>query len=792
MALTTHTLTGRIYQADNVTPEAGSIILKPGSGLLVDAASGNILAGTATVPLADDGSYTLTLATTDNPGTQPEPNTWNWSVEFRLHNSVIPPFAFALPTGSTATSLAGLARVAPAPGTYVVVPGPPGAPGAAGTATLSGSGAPASSTGTDGDFYIDTADYPDSATFYGPKTGGAWPGSGVAVGGAAGALIATNDLSDLSSAAAARANLGLGTAAVAAATAFDAAGAAGAAESTAVAAAATDAAAKYRRKPPWQFDITAYGAVGDAVLVHDGATTAGVATLTCATSAPFTADMVGMSVLIQGAGPAGITAFTTTFSGYDGPASMTLAAAPPTAITNAVVVFGTNNYAAIRAAAAAAEKYLQGTGTGVSATPHTYAQVYTPPGAYILDGPLDTSLAGNGQIPLGEYPTTDVKRIPHFAGDGSGAGVRHWEQLVPQYGGSCWISFGFYTGQSVQRDDINANGNPGIISGPNEGTSNGLAYGASSRFTNLMPMITGMAFLLPHTADGFPYGAANLYGCANAHIEDVSISTLGVVAVGSDYTSPGVFGTGLSIGALMPAPGNNDLSLIRNLSIQGGFTYGLFFSEHTLIDRVMVLYCWAGLCPVGTYAGSVGAAHAMKITQASIEQCPREVYVIGPGSEGVGPRIDIDQLQTESGTPTIDGNSTAALAAAEGRITFTGLFTKDNVNAVQPTGIEAIDGQAPRAIRLETADHTATMLDRTILMDTTAGPLTLHLPNADYNPVEYVAKNIGANTLTVAALASPQQHIVDSAQVTSIALAAGEVARLQAKYNGIEWQWYRL
>lgn len=533
---------------------------------------------------------------------------------------------------------------------------------------------------------------------------------------------------------------------------------------------------------PWRFDITHYGAKGDAVVVHDGQVTLADTTLTCATSTPFSPGLVGKPVLVQGAGTFGVTAFKSTLAAYNGPDSMELADAPPTSITGAIVVIGSNSYTAIRAATAAAEAYL--------AAGHTYAEVYTPPGAYILDGPLDTSKAGNGLVPVGVYPTTGVKKIPHFVGVGSGAGVRHWEQQVPQHAGSCWISFGFYSSTSAQLSDLNANGNPGIISGPNEGTSNGLAYGAVARYSNIMPMITNMAFLVPHTAYGITYGAFNLYGCANAHIENVSIATLGVVP-GSDYASPGTFGTGLSIAALMPAPGNNDLTLIRNLSIQGGFTYGLFFSEHTVIDRVMVLYCWAGLCPVGNYAGSVGAVHPMKILTASIEACARQVYFVGVGSEGVGPRVDIDQLQTESGTPTFDGNSTAALAGAEGRIMLTGLFTPSGVSIAQPSGIELANGQAPRAIARKTANYTASPLDRTLLMDTTAGGLTLTLPNADYNPVEYVAKNTGSNTLTVAASGAQLIYPTGTATGSStVAVAAGGFLRVQAVYNGTAWAWY--
>lgn len=56
--------------------------------------------------------------------------------------------------------------------------GDPGPPGADGRTILSGSGAPSSGLGEDGDFYLDTA----ASDLYGPKAGGAW-GSGTSLVG---------------------------------------------------------------------------------------------------------------------------------------------------------------------------------------------------------------------------------------------------------------------------------------------------------------------------------------------------------------------------------------------------------------------------------------------------------------------------------------------------------------------------------------------------------------------------------------------------------------------------------
>ena len=69
--------------------------------------------------------------------------------------------------------------------------GPAGAQGPAGPSggrtILSGTGAPTAGTGSDGDFYIDTA----ASVIYGPKASGAWPTPGTALIGATGATGAT-------------------------------------------------------------------------------------------------------------------------------------------------------------------------------------------------------------------------------------------------------------------------------------------------------------------------------------------------------------------------------------------------------------------------------------------------------------------------------------------------------------------------------------------------------------------------------------------------------------------------
>jgi hypothetical protein len=65
--------------------------------------------------------------------------------------------------------------------------GPQGPAGTDGSAVLNGTGAPASSLGHDGDFYLDTA----ANVLYGPKAAGAWPLTGASLLGPAGSTGAT-------------------------------------------------------------------------------------------------------------------------------------------------------------------------------------------------------------------------------------------------------------------------------------------------------------------------------------------------------------------------------------------------------------------------------------------------------------------------------------------------------------------------------------------------------------------------------------------------------------------------
>lgn len=492
------------------------------------------------------------------------------------------------------------------------------------------------------------------------------------------------------------------------------------------------------RPTPWLFNVTdpAYGAKGDAKVIADGAITAGAAILTSPSNG-LAGATAGMYVSVKGAGPTGVTTHIAQIASVQNNGQVTLTVNAAVTVTGAIVIFGTDDTAAIQAAVTAAETYL--------AAGRGYAQVYFPPRPYIVAGPLNNTRSGNGQIVFGPVATTGNKKILEFRGEGDGAAaVRHWQQTVPQYAGSCLISFGVYSSTSAQISNINADGNPAVICGPNEGWG----YGVAAAFSNMQVVVKNLAILTTHSSFGLTYGALNLYGVANAYVENVGYGTAGVVP-GTDYTSPGVFGTGLSMGLLLPAPGNNDHVILRNVGCGGGYTYAMSLTEHTFADRVMALYSWAGLVVIGTYFGSVGSVHAIDVVSASVEACINELYIIGAGSSGVGPMVYAN-ISTESSTPNV-GGQVAHMAAARGLIRWTGLFSESGLAHDNPTGIESVNGQAVSPVRTVTGTVTARPIDRVLKADASSAGVTVNLPSAAPNPVVYTIVKVDAtgNTVTI-------------------------------------------
>ena len=502
-----------------------------------------------------------------------------------------------------------------------------------------------------------------------------------------------------------------------------------------------------RNWPAYVFDVThpAYGAVGDGKLVVDAAINSGSSTLTCATSSPFVPTDQGKKILVLNAGVSGET-ITGTIATYVSPTQVTLSVTASTTVTGVPAMFATDDTAAIQAAVDAAVAY---------ALAHSYAAtVYFPAAAgafYGVGGVLKTggSTLGNSQITLPVVPTTGRKLTLTFQGAQVGSGVQHWEQTLPNTTGSTLVSFGMFASTGAQITSINAAGNAAVIGGPSQPGGYGIAPGV---FSNVYFDIGDMSVLTCHSRNGLTYSALDLSGLANAQLRDFAYSTSGTVAPpGASYQNPNIFATGLAIGCLLPANGANDNTILRNVTIGGGYTYGILVTEHTDIYALRILYCWAALCPVGSYFSSVGAAHSIHGTLISIEVCTFLIYIFGPGTGGLGPTMYL-KIDTETSTPRFgDRTSGTALLAARGEVTLAGLFTAANLTLDAPTGLKLRNSQLTFPVAAKTATYTATSFDEVILCNAAGGAFTINLPTAvnRTDPVTVKKTDSSGNTITI-------------------------------------------
>ncbi|MEU1200125.1 GDSL-type esterase/lipase family protein [Streptomyces sp. NPDC005813] len=176
-------LTGRYIRPDG-TPLTGTLTFEPPAHLTIPDAD-IITAGAATVELDSTGAFSVSLIATDNAATQP--SDWAYTVVERLQHADGRTFHIKLPASTPVVDLADIAPTNPDGGDYVVVAGPPGAPG---SKIYAGAGAPSNTLGIDGDYYVDTT--VGAVQFFGPKASGAWPTTGVALGGGAGGVTSVN------------------------------------------------------------------------------------------------------------------------------------------------------------------------------------------------------------------------------------------------------------------------------------------------------------------------------------------------------------------------------------------------------------------------------------------------------------------------------------------------------------------------------------------------------------------------------------------------------------------------
>jgi hypothetical protein len=766
--LTAVTLTGTYVTAVG-TPCSGSVTFYL-DAVIADATGSVILYPSATAATLDvNGHFSIELPATDDTHLYPEPFTYR--VLEKLTGAQPRVYSISLPSDLAPT--VDLSTLTPSQSINPV-----------GVAI----------TGTPTAGQVPTATGPSTADWQTP-TGGA------------GDLLAANNLSDVESPSTARTNLGLGNSAVlnvgttsstvaagndaritgaaqksanlsdlaSASAARTSLGLGGAAVLNVGTTSGTVAAGNDARFPtvqPWVFDAVQHGgAVGDGQWVNDAAITVGTNVLTSA-SGKFTPGDATKACILHYSSASG-DAQVGTIETYVSANEVLLSINAGTTVTGGTFLWGTDDTMAWRTCVNDGTAYAQAHGG-------TY-RVYTPPppvGAfYMAAGPLVTDLDGNAQIPLPPIADTGQTITLDWVQEGASSAPQSWNSLSPAFNGATIVSAGIFANATDQGNSVGDFGNPCVIGGPAQASG----YGQSGKFSNMIVKFSG-TILTTHSRFGLSYCGLD-FTSVKAELPDAYVGSTGCVAR-NDYEAFAGFSTGYSIGILMPADGNNDLSVIGSVTIGGGYAFGIVLPEHCTIHRLCVLYCSGALCPDGNYDGSVGSVHSSAATLISVESCTWIVQIFGKGSDGVGPTFHY-RIDTETSLPRFgDRNGGLDMGAAKGEIELGGSFTRSGLILDGPPGFDLIDVNdtgTPVA-----GNYTISYFDTLLMVNAAAGNLTITLPTAVSFPVrkrfELRRDDSSGNTVT---LAAPGGETVNG--VASVPIIATPYSRVTAAaYNG-EW-----
>lgn len=463
---------------------------------------------------------------------------------------------------------------------------------------------------------------------------------------------------------------------------------------------------------PWVFPVTAYNSFCNGQISNTGAAN-GSATVTIGESVLTQGD-VGKAVMakntLQNRTTAGQTTSVGVITAVNSPTSFTATwnTTPTQTVTGLQVLWGNDDSTAIQAAINAANAYASLTG---------YAEVFFPIGGglfYTVANALQNTNGANSvynsqlTVPI-QAEQSNGATIMFRGVTGSGGQTRYWNQNTPTFTGSTLVSFGNFVSQASQQTNVTNGGNPSVIGG---GTGK-FTYGNGTPtplYSNTCLVLQDLTVLTTHSNSGWTYGAVNAYGIARFGAKNFTYGTTGVIELyngnNGDFSNVTLLSGGQSIGVIMPSSGNNARNVLQNVVCNGGYTYGLFATEHTVGNAVTILYSWSGLCLVGNYndsgANAVSALHAIKIDQACIESCTYHINVIGAGAAGIGPIVDVvmDTEGTVQLRDSVSGSNTGvALAAAKGTVKLAGspstvgVSTGSGTGAAGGTGLSIIKQQ---------------------------------------------------------------------------------------------------
>ena len=333
----------------------------------------------------------------------------------------------------------------------------------------------------------------------------------------------------------------------------------------------------------------------------------------------------------------------------------------------------TNDTAAIQAAIDAAASY--------AAANNSYAEVLFPPATYLISSAARTDRSGNAQLALPIVGGTNNKLTIALLGVEDAASMPHWNATSPQMNGVVLQSTWNATDQSGSSNEASVIGGPTLPNG----------YVSGAVYSNCNIIIKGIQIQVARTARGSDTSGIDLRGMANAHLDSVAVFAAGTPnQLNATYTTPG-----WNFGIAMPVPGNNDLSIMNNCSVEGA-TYGFYLGEHLVADRLAAIYCYTGILG-GPFFSSVGQFHNNHISSASVEACVNAVNIVGSG------KIIIETLSTEGNMTHVKDNTGSAV----GYIGLGGII--NTITVTDPTKIKVVYlDQGPGAVTAPTMSASTT------------------------------------------------------------------------------------
>jgi hypothetical protein len=461
--------------------------------------------------------------------------------------------------------------------------------------------------------------------------------------------------------------------------------------------------------------------VGDGITLVGASCTSGTKTVTVSGWTGFVAGDVGKKVLLYNADSASVGTFVGSIAVVNSTSSVDLDRNITTTVSNVMMCYGTDETAVFQDDLDRAAAYGLLHGGKVKLSIPSAANDH-----FVIAGALRHDRQGNSQIMEPVWATTTFALDLDLEGPSDGSMTQHWETHLPNTGGATFVSYLTpYTSSSAQMTDINNNGHSSMLGGPTEPSG----YTQAGKFNNVQITLRNMQIRTAHTHDGIGIGAANFSSNKSGGVERFGWGSMSTVYQGIESVSG--YGAGIVIGLYLPTAGNNDLSYMSTATCHGGYTYDVWVSEHTDMFSVRLLYGWAGLCIVGNYWSSVGTTHGVN-GFLSIEACTYFVYFIGAGSGGNGPYLNLT-VDTE-GTLKIgdnsDGNGAPSLSVT-GKLWLMGEIDQATFTTDYPVGFDIVLLNSWYPNKGITANWTVDTFTELVVVDATAGNVTLSLPVSD-------------------------------------------------------------